>query len=61
MSGGMARGACSSVLNLCDQPQGLEVPGEKRLLLSTIPDRAGERMSGGVNLRADEGIVAEAL
>jgi len=49
------------VLNLCDRPQRLTIPGEKTLRLSTVPDRIGERMSGRISLRGNEGIVAEVL
>jgi hypothetical protein len=42
-------------LDLCDQRQRLNVLGEKRLLLSTFPDRAGGRVSGEISLRANDG------
>jgi hypothetical protein len=48
------------VLNLGHDPatfKDQEIPG--RLALSTHLDRDGERVEGGIGLRADEGVIAE--
>ena len=48
------------VLNLGHNPAAFEGPQARgRLVLSTYLDRDGERVSGGVRLRADEGVILE--
>jgi alpha-glucosidase len=47
------------VLNLEAQPRRVALEGLGHVLLSTHLDRAGDMLDGAVELRADEGIVAE--
>jgi alpha-glucosidase len=49
------------LLNLGGQPRRIELSGKRRILLSTCLDRAGDLVRGGIDLRGDEGIIAEVL